>query len=161
MIDKVKLTFDALKISKINIKMNDFMTFWGRIEKKFDCNGWCESSYTGEDGKYHIMTKYLFSDVNKGVVRNRGCMHRLIDWLPKVINTFGSVLLIIGVILIFVFAMGVSLLCDCTVEGSNFPNEERGHVHRKKLTETDKGNNLPQSVELKEVGNKEEKPLNA
>ena len=66
-IDKVKLTFDALKISKINIKMNDFMTFWGRIEKKFDCNGWCESSYTGEDGKYHIMTKYLFSDVNKGV----------------------------------------------------------------------------------------------
>ena len=57
--------------------------------------------------------------------------------------------------------MGVSLLCDCTVEGSNFPNEERGHVHRKKLTETDKGNNLPQSVELKEVGNKEEKPLNA
>ena len=82
-IDKVKLTFDALKISKINIKMNDFMTFWGRIEKKFDCNGWCESSYTGEDGKYHIMTKYLFSDVNKGVVRNRGCMHRLIDWLPR------------------------------------------------------------------------------
>ena len=64
-----------------------------------------------------------------------------------------------GVILIFVFAMGVSLLCDCTVEGSNFPNEERGHDHRKKLTETDKGNNL--SVELKEVGNKEEKPLNA
>ena len=57
--------------------------------------------------------------------------------------------------------MGASLLCDCTVEGSNFPNEERGHVHRKKLTETDKGNNLPQSVELKEVGNKEEKPLNA
>ena len=57
--------------------------------------------------------------------------------------------------------MGVSLLCDCTVEGSNFPNEERGHVHRKKLTETDKGNTLPQSVELKEVGNKEEKPLNA
>ena len=55
--------------------------------------------------------------------------------------------------------MGVSLLCDCTVEGSNFPNEERGHDHRKKLTETDKGNNL--SVELKEVGNKEEKPLNA
>ena len=66
-----------------------------------------------------------------------------------------------GVILIFVFAMGVSLLCDCTVEASNFPNEERGHVHRKKLTETDKGNTLPQSVELKEVGNKEEKPLNA
>ena len=29
------------------------------------------------------------------------------------------------------------------------------------MTETDKGNNLPQSVELKEVGNKEEKPLNA
>ena len=36
-----------------------------------------------EDGKYHIMTKYLFSDVNKGVVRNRGCMHRLIDCLPR------------------------------------------------------------------------------
>ena len=63
------------------------------------------------------------------------------------------------VVVVFVIAMGVSLLCDCTVEGSNFPNEERGHVHRKKLTETDKGNNL--SVELKEVGNKEEKPLNA
>ena len=156
-INSVKAAFGALQISKINIKMDDFMTFWGRIEKKFDCNGWCESSYT-DGNTYHIMSKYLFSDVNKGVVRNRGCMHRLIDWLPKVINTFGSVLLIIGIILIFVFAFGVSLLCDCTIEGSNFPNEERGQVHRKKLTETDKG---PQSIELKEVDNKEEKPLNA
>ena len=104
------------------------------------------------------MSKYLFSDVNKGVVRNRGCMHRLIDWLPKVINTFGSVLLIIGVILIFVFAFAVSLLCDCTIEGSNFQKEERGQVHNKKKTENDK---VPQSIELKEVGNKEEKPLNA
>ena len=32
-IDKVKLTFDALKISKINIKMNDFMTFWEELRR--------------------------------------------------------------------------------------------------------------------------------
>ena len=159
--ESVKSQFNEKTKSKLNIKIEDFMTFWGRIEKKFDCNGWCETSYIGEDSNYHIMSKYLFSDVNKGVVRNRGCMHRLIDWLPKVINTFGSVLLIIGVILIFVFILGVSLLFDCTVEGSNFPNEERGHVHKKKLTETDKGNNVPQSVEMEDVGNKEEKPLNA
>ena len=45
-INSIKAEFEALKISKLNIKMDDFMTFWGRIEKKFDCNGWCESSYT-------------------------------------------------------------------------------------------------------------------
>lgn len=146
---------------KTDEQMKDFMTFWGRIEKKFDCNGWCEVLYpdTDDEDKTKILSKYLFSDVTKGVVRNRGCMHRLIDWLPKVINAYGSVLLIIGVILIVVFVLAISLLCDCHVEGSVFPVEERKHVNANKEEENLKGTQLVQggpNIELKEVDNPQE-----
>ena len=169
-IDQDKISFAEIRekfraktksdLIKTNDQMKDFMTFWGRIEEKFDCNGWCDVIYSDENDKAKILSKYLFSDVTKGVVRNRGCMHRLIDWLPKVINAYGSVLLIIGVILIVVFILGISLLCDCHIEGSVFPDEERKHKNTNKEEENLKGTQLVQggpSIELKEVAIPQEK----
>lgn len=146
-----------------NIKINYFTEFWGRIEKKFHCNGWCQVEYNDSQTKKRKQIKYVFSDVNGGVVQNRGCMHRLIDWLPKVINTFGSVLLIISVIMIVNFVFIVSVFCQCHQEVYHFEKEEPHHHldgSKQKLAESSefrKEQKDNQSIELKSI--KPEVPL--
>lgn len=139
-----------------NIKIDYFTEFWGRIEKKFHCNGWCQVDYVSKLGK-RKQIKYVFSDVNGGVVQNRGCMHRLADWLPKVINTFGSVLLIVSVIMMVNFVFIISVFCQCHQEVYHFEKEEpQPHLDgsKQKLAESSelrKDHRDNQSIELKNI----------
>ena len=141
-----------------NIDIKDFNEFWGRIEKKFKCNGWCEVNYNSqinEPNTKRKMIKYVFSDVNGGVVNNRGCMHRMVDWLPKVINTYGSVLLIISVIMIVNFVFVASLFCNCYTDEYNSVRPEKStKSEHSQLTNKLGESNAPmikQNVELKEI----------
>ena len=141
-----------------NIDINDFNEFWGRIEKKFKCNGWCEVNYVSQlynKGTKRKMIKYVFSDVSGGVVNNSGCMHRMVDWLPKVINTYGAVLLIISVIMIVNFVFVASLFCNCyTEEYQSVKGEKSNKSERSQLSNNNGESNAPmikQNIEMKEI----------
>lgn len=98
-----------------NIDQAQFQIYWKRIEKKFHCVGWCQTTY-----KQNVkLQKYLFSDVNGGLVHNPGCMKRMLDWLPKMLNTFGSILLLISIVQVVSIVFVMSLFCDCGLEESN------------------------------------------
>ena len=93
------------KIDKF--KIDNFYKFWGKIEEKFHCTGWCNNYYISQknasEKNVRFITKYLFSDINGGIVENIGCMHSIVDWLPKIICWFGCLLLISNLIIIAPF----------------------------------------------------------
>jgi hypothetical protein len=43
---------------------NRFYDFMARLEKEFDCSGWCQKSYI-VNGNEFTLSKYLFTDVNR------------------------------------------------------------------------------------------------
>lgn len=106
-------------------KLNDeeFFIYWKKIEEKFKCVGWCSTSYRKPGkSKDTLMTKYLFSDINGGVVRNRGCMKQLVNWLPKMLNIFGSIMLLIAIGQGASAGVAFILYTDMVLEGSNYPD---------------------------------------
>ena len=88
-----------------------FGVYYGRIEKQFKCTAWCKKSYydeyTKENKKFY---KYIFSDVNGGVVRNVGCMNLFRVWLVRFLKAYGSLILIDGVFQVFLFVIGILYL---------------------------------------------------
>ena len=95
---KINTNDTMKKIGQINFDdFTKFAVFYGRIEKKFKCSAWCKTSYydefSKEEKKYY---KYIFSDINNGVVRNIGCMNRYRIWLMRFLKAYGSLILIDG-----------------------------------------------------------------
>lgn len=92
-----------------DIDYNKFFNYWKKIEKKFDCTGWCETSYTNMFTlKKQRMEKYVFSDINRGVPKYPGCLNRVLRWLYVYTSIIASFLLFCGFLgtisLILVFA---------------------------------------------------------
>ena len=84
--------------------LSSFTDFWEYIENKFECSGWCvtEYTYTSSTGtkttEQRAFYKYLTSGVNRGIVKNLGCLDQVLDWIP-------GKLLIYGVL---------GLICSCS-----------------------------------------------
>ena len=55
------------------------------------------------------MVKYVFSDVNRGVVDYPGCLNRLVNWIPSLVAVVGALLITCGFVqiinLIFTFLL--------------------------------------------------------
>lgn len=91
-------------------EIDNFYNYWKRIEEKFKCTGWCNNKYTDRDNNTRIVAKYLFSSIDGGIVKNRGCMKSVIRWLPKIMNAFGSTLLCTGFFMLIPLFFSISLL---------------------------------------------------
>ena len=83
-----------------DFKINDFHKFhkyWKGIEKRFKCTGWCTTKYTNPFSlQNNTMVKYVFSDVNRGVVDYPGCLNRLVNWIPSLVAVVGALLITCG-----------------------------------------------------------------
>ena len=81
-------------------KIEDFHKFheyWKGIEKRFKCTGWCTTKYTNPFSLQNdTMVKYVFSDVNRGVVDYPGCLNRLVNWIPSLVAVVGALLITCG-----------------------------------------------------------------
>lgn len=74
-------SFDAIKFS-------DYMS---RVENDFNCNGWCSVEYYNPDyNKTVLMSKYLFTDINRGPPTYFGCINQLTPWLSGMLQAFGA-----------------------------------------------------------------------
>lgn len=90
-------------------EINNFYNYWKRIEEKFKCTGWCNNKYLDINNEERIVAKYLFSNIDGGIVKNRGCMKLLSSWLTKIINGFGSTLLCAGFFMLFPLIFSICL----------------------------------------------------
>ena len=154
------------------IKPDIFAKYWSKIEEKFDCSGWCETTYID---KYSMqektMYKYIFSDINRGVVTNLGCLHQIVDWIPVYVGWFAGCLVCAAFLQTVTFAFNIVL-----IRGGNIwvvTNEEDGYSVDSKEVEDDnkdRRNNYNEKIEFddssqnpmkkkkdksKSVGNKE------
>lgn len=95
-----------------------FAAYWGRIEERFKCTGWCSNSYTisgegKEEKDRHYLHKYMFSDINYGPVRQT-CMKPVIKWVSKTLLAFGTLTLAIFILQCILWILTFSLLRDYT-----------------------------------------------
>lgn len=73
------------------ILTDKFAKYWKRIEKKFNCTGWCRTKY--EDPYTYetkSMFKFIFSDINLGIPKYPGCLNRILIWVPKMLLAYGG-----------------------------------------------------------------------
>ena len=102
------------KIGSVNIKR--FYKYWNNIENKFKCIGWCKLNY--ENTTNHNMKKYLFSNINKGII-NESCMEKVTNWISKMILSFGIILYISWFLMVASYVFGFMLCFDLVFEGPN------------------------------------------
>lgn len=151
-----------------NIRIDKLASYWEKVERKFKCSGWCEIHYKPiinyhETEKRKII-KYLFSDVNRGLVSNRGCMSELTDWLPKMMLKFGSVLLVVSLVMIFDCFLLSSIFCDCFKKQIIFSSvimkkeEASNHLVKSVIMQSDPSE---EKKEQKEEEKKEEEKIEA
>lgn len=103
------------KIKKF--KQDKFHKFWEYIENKFECTGFCATVYvpnpeltdTTNSPTQVPMIKYLFSNVNKGPVKNRGCMQPLLKYVSDLLISFGSLSLFASILQLVLLTFGVSM----------------------------------------------------
>jgi len=123
------------KYGDMHKKLDNLIKFWGRIEKKFHCTGWCVKSYNYKGTQK--FRKYLFSDINNGLVEKKGCMKPYRNWVQKMLRAFGGMMLIDSFLQLICLIFGVSLFLGFTSENSTNerPIEQEEYGAAQKLDE--------------------------
>ena len=116
-----------------------FEGFWEHIENKFKCTGFCSTIYEPDSSmigyyqapntlenapKQRELIKYIFSDVNKGIPKHRGCMMQIMKWLPKMLISFGSFALFAALVQFGLFILSISLLGASSSDDANKPQSQ-------------------------------------
>ena len=103
------------KLSKLNIKK--FAQYWKYIENKFNCVGWCQTTYihnselTGNTDKKGMLIKYLFSGLNRGIPKHIGCLHQMIEYVRPRLLAIGLVEFFVSIVMIFTWILAICMLC--------------------------------------------------
>jgi hypothetical protein len=94
-----------------NFDMVNFHNYWSRVENKFNCTGFCKTTYTNGNGQTLGMVKYLFSDINRGIPENIGCMPHLLTWIAKFLDVFGGLALTLALLMFIAFLLAATYVC--------------------------------------------------
>lgn len=92
-----------------SFKVDNFVTYMGRIESLFKCTGWCSVDYKTPKNENTKIIKYLFSDINNGVPEHFGCYNELVNWLPAYLLSYGSLIISCVFFQIVILILGLML----------------------------------------------------
>jgi len=133
---------NTLENQNINekIKVNKkFANYWKNIEKRFNCVGFCQTSYYSDELNANIpFAKYLFSDFLRGPVKHKGCFRLLMNWIIKALISFGSLGLGSSIIQILIVFAGLNMLKEEDVknediiEGNKIEEEKKNESNEQK-----------------------------
>lgn len=74
-----------------------FSKYMAKVEDFFQCTGWCNTTFTNPiTGNKEPMTRYMFSDINKGPVQHIGCIDSIVNWLPGYLGSYGAITMVLG-----------------------------------------------------------------
>ena len=119
------------------IDQEKFAKYWKGIEKRFDCTGWCKTSFTNPFTlQEQKMVNFVFSDVNNGVPKYPGCLNRLVNWLPRLILAVGCCLIFAAFIQTLNMLFAIGLMSKPMEEDNEYANKniegEAKHLNPKK-----------------------------
>ena len=115
------------KLSNLNLK--NLAKYWEYIENKFNCVGWCQTTYTHKSDftegaeKEGMLMKYLFSGINRGIVKHSGCLNKLIDWIRPRLLAIGLVEFFAACVMVLTLVLGICLICKNRVKTENNKKE--------------------------------------
>lgn len=105
-------------IGKFNIAK--FAKYWNFIEEKFNCTALCNATFNYNDAYVDDVLnvngafyKYLFSDVNRGIVEHLGCLKSIVDWLPPFLLSYGLLAFACSILTAFTWIFALILVCGC------------------------------------------------
>jgi len=102
---------DAYFDPKQGFNAQNFFDYMQRIETQFNCAGWCNITYYNPNYNRNVlMSKFMFSDVNRGPPYFLGCLNRYIETIPPYLNAWGSMAMLLFGIETILFALA---LCQC------------------------------------------------
>ena len=134
---------DIKNTSKINVNKK-FAQYWKNIEKRFNCVGFCQTSYYSDRINGNVpFAKYLFSDFRRGPVKHKGCFRLLMNWIIKALISFGSLGIAGSLIQIGIVFIGINML----KEGENdendndYKNQDDNHEKKDNENSNEKENN--------------------
>lgn len=95
--------FDSIYGRRDQIDSKKFKKYWKKIEKKFDCTGFCNTVYVDSLNQPRKMYKYLFSGIERGIPEHYGCMNEIMKYLHRLLLSYGSFALLSGVCQLAIF----------------------------------------------------------
>jgi len=109
---------------KGEFREKDFAEYMARVEENFSCSGWCKINYMNKiTGQEMYISKYLFTDINRGPPQERGCQHVFITWLTPYIITWGAITLVMVGFEIVLFTLMLTLKHAYRQERGQKPEE--------------------------------------
>jgi hypothetical protein len=76
-----------------------FHKYWKKMESRFKCTGWCRTKYINPFTLNNdTMIKYVFNNINDGIVQYPGCLNRIINYIPYLVGSIGALLIVVGVL---------------------------------------------------------------
>lgn len=103
-----------------------FATYWKNLENRFNCTGWCRTNYIDPyTTEKKMMFKFIFSNINKGIVGYPGCLHRITNWLPSLLGAIGGCLIVAAFLQTVTFVMALKLFSSPVVYSQAKVNPEK------------------------------------
>jgi hypothetical protein len=91
---------------------SNFANYWGSVETRFNCSGFCNTTYLNNQGQSITIAKYLFSDINRGPPNTIGCYAPLFAWFANFLEAYGIIALIIALLMLILIIL-VCFWCCC------------------------------------------------
>ena len=126
---EAKMEVDRLYKSNPNntaheIDQEKFAKYWKGIEERFNCTGWCKTSFINPiTQQKQKMLNFVFSDINKGIPKYPGCLNRLVNWLPRLILAVGCCLIFAAFIQSLNMAFAIGLMAKPFDEDNAYANK--------------------------------------
>ena len=106
------------------IDQEKFAKYWKGIEERFNCTGWCKTSFINPiTQQKQKMLNFVFSDINKGIPKYPGCLNRLVNWLPRLILAVGCCLIFAAFIQSLNMAFAIGLMAKPFDEDNAYANK--------------------------------------
>lgn len=102
-----------------------FVEYFQRLENDWECTGWCQIEYFNPNYNRNVyISKYLFTDVNRGVPKYFGCINQVFTWISGMLQGYGSTQMVLFGTQIALFAL---LICQAWAREKDHENQIPHH----------------------------------
>jgi hypothetical protein len=97
----------STKYSDFDLNDTKFWELMAILEHKFECTGWTDGRYVDRLNQEKFISKYLFSDINRGIPKKSGCLQFITIKNLSLSASINSVISVIFTLFAVVFMVNI------------------------------------------------------
>jgi hypothetical protein len=74
--------------------------------------------------------KYLFSGINRGIVKHPGCLNKMLDWIQPRLLAIGLVEFFAACVMVLTLILGICLICKNPKNAATNKNEKEDNKNK-------------------------------